>query len=526
MSIAQRLRKHPLNLIRIMPAQGCLLLSSQVISDNCNTSLRRFTVWRNTVSYGEILSYLLVFALFFSISGVLYARRHTETLESYIVARNTQGGWSTMLTLMASSLGAWILFAPAQAATWGGLWAIIGYGLGAMAPRFLMVPLGRRMRELIPSGHTLTEYVLARYGRPMYAITLLIMLFYMFISITAEITAMAKLVNLIAPVPLWLTALIVLCATLAYTAYGGLRASIFTDKVQMLVIFPLLVLLVIFGWHATNGVTPIFTELSAKAPELVSVSSTLGLKAGLTFLIALLLTGLFHQGNWQRIYAAQTTRAMRNGFILAGILVAPIIFIMGLFGLAFVAMGEQGDSSVAIFKILFPTLPYWFVVLLIPLGLALVMSSVDTAINAFSSLIVVDMRRLMPHLSAHTLMRLARGTVFPLAALVWFFSAKGYSVLYLFLLADLLCSAAAFPVFFGLFSKRYSGTNAALSTLAGLVAGLVIFPAPNAPLTYLLESFLLAAFVPLLVSWVLFYVLPKNKEFELTHLNSMIKKLS
>src|SRR5690625_5585572 len=255
-------------------------------------------------------------------------------------------------------------------------------------------------------------------------------------------------------------------------------------------------------YQTTIMMSPIFTELSVKAPELVSISSTLGLKAGLTFLIALLLTGLFHQGNWQRIYAAQTTRAMRNGFILAGILVAPIIFIMGLFGLAFVAMGESGDSSIAIFKILLPTLPYWFVVLLIPLGLALVMSSVDTAINAFSSLIVVDMRRLMPHLTSTALMRLARGTVFPLAALVWFFSAKGYSVLYLFLLADLLCSAAAFPVFFGLFNKRYSGSNAAISTLAGLVAGLAIFPAPNAPLTYLLESFLLAAFVPMVVSGI------------------------
>src|SRR5690625_257925 len=134
----------------------------------------------------------------------------------------------------------------------GGLWAIIGYGLGAMAPRFLMIPLGKRMRELIPSGHTLTEYVLARYGKPMYAITLLIMLFYMFISITAEITAMAKLINLIAPVPLWLTSLIVLSATLAYTAYGGLRASIFTAKVQMLVIIPLLVLFTIFGWQDTD----------------------------------------------------------------------------------------------------------------------------------------------------------------------------------------------------------------------------------------------------------------------------------
>src|SRR3546814_16071414 len=83
-----------------------------------------------------------------------------------------------MLTLLASTLGAWILFSPAQAATWGGLAAVIGYAIGALSPRFLMIPLGRRMRELIPQGHTLTEFVIMRYGRPMYGLTLLIMLFY------------------------------------------------------------------------------------------------------------------------------------------------------------------------------------------------------------------------------------------------------------------------------------------------------------------------------------------------------------
>lgn len=69
-------------------------------------------------------------------------------------------------------------------------------------------------------------------------------------------------------------------------------------------------------------------------------------------------------------------------------------------------------------------------------------------------------------------------------------------MLYLFLLADLLCSAAAFPVFYGLYSRRISGTQATLSTLAGLAAGLYLFPTPTGPLDYLLESFLVAAFVP------------------------------
>src|SRR3546814_20736343 len=73
--------------------------------------------------------WLLLFSAGFSISGVLYSRHERNSLEDYVVARNSQSTIATILTLLATSLGAWILFAPAQAATWGGLAAIIGYGL-------------------------------------------------------------------------------------------------------------------------------------------------------------------------------------------------------------------------------------------------------------------------------------------------------------------------------------------------------------------------------------------------------------
>src|SRR5690625_3849703 len=350
------------------------------------------------------LFWLILFATGFTLAGVLYARRSIDTVEEYIVARNSQTTTATMLTLMATSLGAWILFAPAQAAAWGGLGAIIGYALGAMAPRFAIIPLGHRIRMLVPEGHTLSEIVLARYGYAMYGLILLIMVFYLFITITAEVTAIAKLVALLAPIPLWLTALIVLSST-----------SIYTDKIQMLIILPLLSLLVYLGWQAVGDITTIKASLHQHAPHLLSWNHPDGLRAGVTFFVAILLTGLFHQGNWQRIYAAQSTRAMRNGFLLGGLLVAPFIFLMGLFGLAFVGLDAGDDSSIALFSVIMPGLPVWLAVALIPFGLSLVMSSADTVISAVSSLIAVDLRRLIPHARVSTLLRLSRGLIYLLA---------------------------------------------------------------------------------------------------------------
>lgn len=460
------------------------------------------------------LLWLLAFSTLFAVAGVLYARRQNGSLEDFVVARNSQSALATILTLLASSLGAWILFSPAQAATWGGLSAVIGYALGSMSPRLVMIPLGKRMRELLPRGHSLTEFVIARYGRPMYALTLLIMLFYMFIAMTAEITAMSKMITLIAPIPLWVTASVVLVATLIYTSYGGLRASIFTDKVQMLVIVPMLFLIVLLGWQAVGGPAQLLRTVELQAPRLVELSDPVGVKAGLTFFVAILLTGLFHQGNWQRIYSARSDKAMRNGFLLGGLFVAPFIFLMGLFGLAFVGLGGQGDSSVALFNVILPQAPVWFLVLLIPLGLSLVMSSADTVISAVSSLVAVDLGRLMPQRNTAQMMRLARWLVWLSAIPVLVASSQGYSVLYLFLLADLLCSAAAFPVFFGLYSRRYDGITATLSTVAGLAAGLAIFPRPDGPLDYLLESFVLAAVVPALVTAIIMPLRRRLPQFD------------
>ncbi len=471
------------------------------------------------------LFWLLAFAAGFALAGIIYARRNNGTLEEYIVARNSQGSLATVMTLMASSLGAWILFSPAQAATWGGISAVIGYALGAMSPRLIMIPLGKRMRELMPRGHSLTEFLIARYGRFMYGLTLLIMMFYLFIALTAEITAIAKLVTMLAPIPMWATAAIVMGSTLLYTAYGGLRASIFTDKVQMVIIVPLLFVLVVLGWYAAGGIQPTVEALKLKAPQLLDLGDPAGIKAGLTFFVAILLTGIFHQGNWQRIYAARDIRTMRNGFLLGGILVVPFIFLMGIFGLVFVAQTPQGDSSIALFSVVMPHAPLWFAIALIPLGLSLVMSSADTVISAVSSIIAVDVRRLKPDVSTATLMRLSRWLIVLMAIPVMVVAAQGYSVLYLFLLADLLCCAAAFPVFFGLFSTRHDGRTASISTICGLIAGLALFPAPGDKPEYLLESFLVAVLVPVVVTGVMRWLPLQRREYDLGSLAASVRNV-
>ena len=92
-------------------------------------------------------------------------------------------------------------------------------------------------------------------------------------------------------------------STLIYTLYGGLRVSIFTDNIQMIVIGILLLISFIY-LNKTIGTDFSFDFIKKNNPKLLSSSYLPGYTAGLTF-IAVAATNLFHQGNWQRIYAAK-----------------------------------------------------------------------------------------------------------------------------------------------------------------------------------------------------------------------------
>ena len=130
-----------------------------------------------TISIIVALSTIIGFASV----GILYARRQRKTVEEFITARNSTSSMTTTATIVASILGAWILFSPSEAATWAGLIAIIGYAVGQALPILAFIILGPRMRTLMPHGHSLTEFVWYRYGKFAYLVVLSIMVFYLFV---------------------------------------------------------------------------------------------------------------------------------------------------------------------------------------------------------------------------------------------------------------------------------------------------------------------------------------------------------
>ena len=55
-------------------------------------------------------------------------------------------------------------------------------------------------------------------------------------------------------------------------------------------------------------------------------------------------------------------------------------------------------------------------------------------------------------------------------------ASKGFSILYLFLLADLFCCAAVVTIFYGFFNRKISSQMSYLSILSALILGILFFP--------------------------------------------------
>ncbi len=116
---------------------------------------------------------------------------------------------------------------------------------------------------------------------------------------------------------------------------------------------------------------------------------------------------------------------------------------------------------------------------IITLGLALTISTVDTLINAISSLIVVDGKATFNFKKKTNYLVFSKYIIIFLSAVSFIIASKGFDILYLFLLADLFCCAFVITVFYSFYNKSISEKTAYTSIIIGLIGGFLMFPTPD-----------------------------------------------
>ena len=458
----------------------------------------------NFLSQETSLALVIIVSLIFTLVGIIYSNRH-QGLDNYLTANRNIGSFTLSTSLIASALGAWILFGPASAATWGGIGAVIGYALGTAFPMIFLIFLGKKIRNDFPKGSTLIEFLRKKFSKTLFKLILFMTIFYMFVFLCAEVTAVAILINYISGTDLWITAFIILTCTLTYTLYGGLRASMFTDNIQMVVII-ILFLISVFYLTTFTGDAFTFTFIKEKNPDLLSIKYIPNYTAGLTFFIAVAATNLFHQGNWQRVYAAKNNKVLKQSLIISSIIIVPIVFFMGFSGMVAVSTDPKVIPDLGFFSLLFIEQTEFLSLLIVILGLSLTISTIDTLVNAISSLIIVDGKATFNFDKKTNYLKFSKLCLVTLSIVAFFIASKGFSVLYLFLLADLFCCAFVLTVFYSFYNKSITEKTAYISIIVGLIGGFLLFPSPDFSKSILIGTILPKDLFPLIVSQSLLFL--------------------
>ncbi len=444
----------------------------------------------------------LVVGAFFIALGYINLKKISDN-KSHIIGDRNESIFSLTTSLSASALGAWILFGPASAATWGGIGAVIGYALGTAAPMLFLLNFGPKIRREFPNGMSLTELVKRRFGTEILKIILFLILFYLTIFLIAEVTAIAFLLNLISKIPLWITSGLTLIICLLYILRGGFKLSIITDKYQFLIILSI-ILFSIFSILG-NLETSSYELIKKNSAKLISKNYIPNYTAGLTFFIAVAATNLFHQGNWQRVFAAKNNLILKKGLICSSIISFFIVLWMGYTGLISFSIDPKVRPDLAFFKLILLNDNVLIIVSILVLALALTLSTIDTLINAISSLIIIDGKEINKFLSGRKIKDKSNKLVLLLCVIVFVFASKGYSILYLFLFADLLCCAAVVTIFYGFFKKKINTRLSLFSIILGLSSGLLFFPSQNFQSSLLVGNIMsVENFSPIILSNLLF----------------------
>ena len=423
---------------------------------------------------------LIIVCAVFLVLGITFSwRRRGQSVEDYTVSRNHAPTNVGIATLVASMFGTWVLLSPGETGANFGIISLVGYAIGMAGIPVMYMFVGPRIRQLMPNGHSITEYVRHRFGLIPFVTIFLAIIFVMGVFITAELTAITAAVGILTDSPGWATAIAVGIVVIAYTAYGGLRTSIYTDRIQFWILIPILLLLVVAA-AVLMGNTTAWSE--ARQSGLLSANSSGSYFFAIVLIIGIVASNAFHPGMWQRVYTVRDQQVLNRSLWGAVAIAIPLTFLMGMAGIAAVGNGSvepfaYPEVAAALFALAGDVFPLWMHFLMLICALMLAMSTLDTLMNGIASGIAVDLAGF--GIQRNTLMILARAVTVIVAIPAIIVASQGHSVLYVFLIADLLGAAIVVPVLVGLYSRRMTGWGVLVAGGVGIVIGALYYPRPD-----------------------------------------------
>ncbi len=218
----------------------------------------------------------------------------------------------------------------------------------------------------------------------------------------------ALILTSVMDIPMWQTILIIGLVTLIYSYQGGMKAVVYGDMIQMIILFGGIVICLIAGLNHIGGWGEFTANLDRSRLDAVNFDS-MGLQKGDEFGFWPMLIGGFFlyasyygtdQSQVQRLFSAQDMGTVKKTLLFNGLLRFPITFVYCAMGLVIgtLAITQTGfmqsipadkpDLMIPIF--IRDYLPHGVIGILMVAIFSAAMSSLSSAINSLSAATVED----------------------------------------------------------------------------------------------------------------------------------------
>ncbi len=432
-----------------------------------------------TIDYAIVVAYFVgVLAL-----GLYHSKIRGDEADDYFLAGRNLGWFVIGFSLFASNMSGSSFVGLMGGAYANGI-SIYNYEWTAaiVLIAFAIFILPSYLRARIA---TTPEFLEKRYDvRSRRAYSLFTILAVMLIDVAGALYAGGLVIaNTISFLNIWTASAVLALIAGIYTVLGGLAAVVVTDTVQSILLILGGLLIFILGLQEIGGWSEIWTNVPDYKTHLIlpmtnDFTPWHGLW-GVTLLSFYLWT--MNQFVAQRTLAAKSLKQGQIGALFAGFLKLPNIFIMIIPGLIALKLYPNLETpDLAFPKLAFELMPIGIRGIVMAALIAAIMSSIDSAATALSSLVVKDfVQPARPDLSETRLVvigQIATGGFLVFAAIYApfignFGSLFGYFQSSLSYIVPTI--VATYMV--GLATRWSNGNGAFWTIVLGLVVGLPLF---------------------------------------------------
>lgn len=334
------------------------------------------------------LDHLIMGLYLVGVLGIgLWAGRGLKTLEDFSVAGRSFKSWVVFATLSASFIGGGFTMGNAEKVYIFGIvniFALYGFSLKEILVATVIAPRMDRFSEAVSVGGIMGQ----SYGKAA-RITSGLFGFLLCAGILgAQVGAMGYVFNLFLGIDKMLGILIGCGIAITYSTVGGMRAVVFTDILQFIVLgvgIPLALFLGIDkvgGWNAVMAAVP---------AEHLNPLGDMGFVAFASLFLTFLLGETLVPPYVQRLMIGKTTRHTARGTLWSGLFSIPFFAVTGCIGLVALAMNPELNANLALPYVIQQALPIGLKGLVVAGIISVVMSSADSFLNGASVSLISDL---------------------------------------------------------------------------------------------------------------------------------------